>query len=36
MKIVIRKAADLLTLATDLYREMTLSALRLIPGRSRA
>ena len=36
MKIAFRKAADVLSLAADLYREMTLSALRLIPGRSRA
>lgn len=36
MKIVIRKAADLLTLTADLYREMTVSALRLVPGRTRA
>jgi hypothetical protein len=36
MKIAIRKAADILTLTADLYREMTVSALRLIPGRTRA
>lgn len=33
MKIVIRKAAEVLTVTADLYRELTLSALRLVPGR---
>ena len=35
MKSAIRKATDLVTLTAGLYREMTLSALRLLPGRSR-
>jgi hypothetical protein len=34
MKRVIRMAAELVTATTDLYREMTLSALRLMPRRS--
>jgi len=33
VKIVIRKAAEVLTVTADLYRELTLSALRLVPGR---
>ena len=33
MKTVIQKASDLLNAATELYRDMTLSALRLLPGR---
>ena len=33
MRIAIRKAGSLVTLAAELYREMTLSALRLLPGR---
>jgi hypothetical protein len=34
MKNVIRKAAVVLTATADLYREMTASALRLVPGRN--
>ncbi len=34
MTLAFRKAPDLVTLTLDLYREMTLSALRLIPGHS--
>ena len=34
MRTAIRKASSLFTLTTELYREMTLSALRLLPGRS--
>ena len=34
MKTALRKASTLVTLTTALYREMTLSALRLLPGRS--
>jgi len=33
VKIAIRKAAELIAATTDLYRELTLSALSLIPGR---
>jgi hypothetical protein len=33
MRIAIRKASTLVTLTAELYREMTLSALRLLPGR---
>ena len=33
MKLVIRKAGNLIHLTTGLYREMTLSALRLVPRR---
>jgi hypothetical protein len=33
MKFVIRKAGNLISLTTGLYREMTLSALRLVPRR---
>lgn len=33
MKTVITKATDVLTATAALYREMTLSALRLLPGR---
>jgi len=36
MKIAIRKASQIVTLTAGLYREMTLSALRLLPGRDRA
>lgn len=36
MKTALRKAITVVSLTTDLYREMTLSALRLLPGRSRA
>ena len=34
MRTVIRKARQLVTLTAELYREMALSALRLLPGRS--
>ena len=34
MRNAIRKASTLVTLTAELYREMTLSALRLVPGRS--
>jgi hypothetical protein len=33
MKLVINKATDVLNATAELYREMTLSALRLLPGR---
>ena len=33
MKLVIEKAVDVLNVTAELYREMTLSALRLLPGR---
>ena len=33
MKLAIRKAADLISLTAELYREMTVSALRLVPRR---
>jgi len=33
MPTAIRKATSLLNLAFDLYREMTLNALRLLPSR---
>lgn len=33
MKIAIRKATEVLIVTADLYRELTLSALRLVPGR---
>ncbi len=33
MKLAIRKASNLISLTAGLYREMTLSALRLVPGR---
>jgi len=36
MKTAIRKATDLVTLTAGLYREMALSALSLLPSRSRA
>ena len=36
MKTAIRQTTRVLGLTADLYREMTLSALRLIPGRGRA
>jgi hypothetical protein len=34
MQRVIRKAAEVVTATADLYREMTLNALRLMPRRS--
>jgi hypothetical protein len=34
MKRMIRMAAEVATATAGLYREMTLNALRLIPGRS--
>jgi hypothetical protein len=34
MKSMIRKAAEAVTAAAELYREMTLNALRLMPRRS--
>lgn len=33
MKTAMRRASNLLSLTADLYREMTVSALRLLPGR---
>ena len=36
MKTTLRKASTILTLTADLYRELALSALRLLPGRSQA
>ena len=33
MRIAIRKASSLVALTAELYREMTLSAMRLLPGR---
>ena len=33
VKIAMRKAAEVLVVTADLYRELTLSALRLVPGR---
>ncbi len=33
MKLATRKAGNLISLTAGLYREMTLSALRLVPGR---
>lgn len=33
MKAVIYRASDLLSVTAELYRDMTLSALRLLPGR---
>ena len=33
MKLAIRKAGNLISLTAGLCREMTLSALRLVPGR---
>jgi hypothetical protein len=33
MKTAMQKASTILSLTADLYREMTVSALRLIPGR---
>ena len=33
MSIAIRKATEVLVVTADFYRELTLSALRLIPGR---
>ena len=34
MKTAIRKATEIVVVTADLYRELTLSALRLLPGRS--
>ena len=34
MKLVIRKATEVLTATAGLYREMTVSALRLVPRRN--
>lgn len=36
MKTALRKASSILTLTADLYREMAVSALRLIPSRPQA
>ena len=36
MKTAFRKVTTILNLAADLYREMAVSALQLIPGRSQA
>lgn len=33
MKTAIRKAAEVIVVTADLYRELTFSALRLVPGR---
>jgi hypothetical protein len=33
MRSAISRASSLLSLTADLYRELTLSALRLVPGR---
>jgi hypothetical protein len=33
MKLVLRKAAEVMTATAGLYREMTVSALRLVPRR---
>lgn len=33
VKAAIRKASELVTLSAALYREMAVSALRLVPGR---
>jgi hypothetical protein len=33
MKTAIRRASNLVSLTAGLYREMTLSAMRLLPGR---
>jgi hypothetical protein len=33
MKLVINKASDVFNATAELYRDMTLSALRLLPGR---
>jgi hypothetical protein len=33
VKTAIRKAAEVIVVTADLYRELTLSALRLVPGR---
>ena len=32
MKTAIRKATEVIVVTADLYRELTLSALRLVPG----
>ena len=34
MKTAIRKTTEVIVVTVDLYRELTLSALRLLPGRS--
>ena len=34
MKTALRKVVETITVTADLYRELTLSALRLLPGRS--
>jgi hypothetical protein len=34
VKSAIRKATEVIIVTADLYRELTLSALRLLPGRS--
>lgn len=36
MKAAFRKATELIMLTTELYREMTLSALELLPSRRQA
>ena len=33
MKAALQKASDLLNVTAELYRDMTLSALRLLPGK---
>ncbi len=33
MKLMMDKATDVISVTAQLYREMTLSALRLLPGR---
>jgi len=33
VKLAIRKATEVFLVTADLYRELTLSALRLVPGR---
>jgi hypothetical protein len=33
VKTAIRKAAEVIAVTADLYRELTISALRLVPGR---
>ena len=34
MKSTFRKVSEVIVVTADLYRELTLSALRLLPGRS--
>jgi hypothetical protein len=34
VKTVLRKATDVISVTADLYWELTLSAMRLLPGRS--